>query len=285
VHSDYVFTTMVSWQDYAHYRYAEVDGTVVITTAARGEQRFRPPVGPRKKAVFDRVMALARREGGSEFPFGVIDPPTRDWLAGVYPSITTTPHPDFFDYVYAAEDLAHLAGTAYRKIRNRLNKFTKTYRYAVEPIVEETVDEVQAFLRRWCVWRDCASDPLLESEKRAVFYSTDHFANLDLSGLAVRIDGEIEAIAIFERMNAHTVVVHYEKASADFDGIYQAISNETAQHVVREGLTFINRESDMGNSGLRRAKRSYRPHHMVEVYHVPRESLPAPGGKAGRNGR
>ena len=36
---------------------------------------------------------------------------------------------------------------------------------------------------------------------------------------------------------------------------------------------FINREEDMGIPGLRQAKMSYRPHHMVEVYHVNKEDI------------
>jgi len=36
---------------------------------------------------------------------------------------------------------------------------------------------------------------------------------------------------------------------------------------------YINRESDMGNPGLRKAKESYRPDHMIPVYHLEKEDI------------
>jgi hypothetical protein len=87
------------------------------------------------------------------------------------------------------------------------------------------------------------------------------------------INDRIEAVAVFEKMDSDTVVVHYEKGSPYYDGIYKAINFETANFVKNE-VTFINREPDMGVPGLRRAKMSYRPHHFVEVSHVARENLP-----------
>lgn len=41
----------------------------------------------------------------------------------------------------------------------------------------------------------------------------------------------------------------------------------THQPVTSE-LTCVNREQDLGVAGLRRAKESYRPHHLVHKYRV-----------------
>ena len=134
------------------------------------------------------------------------------------------------------------------------------------------MDEIKNFLKRWCLWKDCDSDPLLENEKKAILYSIAHFFELELSGLALRIDGDIEAISVYESMNSETAVVHYEKGSPDYDGIYKAINAEVAK-LLQNDFTFINREQDMGLPGLRQAKMSYRPHHMVEVFHVDKKNL------------
>ncbi len=93
------------------------------------------------------------------------------------------------------------------------------------------MDEVNEFLKRWCLWKDCGSNELLENERKAIVYSMSHFFDLGLYGLALRISGTIQAIAVYEKMNADTVVVHFEKGSPDFDGIYKAINMETAQRV------------------------------------------------------
>lgn len=271
IHSDNLFTTMISWMDYAKYHYAVVDDTLCIMTKIGNAIRFRPPIGKRSKTIADQVLHLAKQQD-SDYPLGVIDAPTKDWLSTTYPNLVISPHRDFFEYVYTATDLAELSGSAYAKIRNRLNKFIKQYAYTIEQIDKDDIEEVREFLHRWCLWKDCASDPFLEQEKRAILTSMDLFFELGLQGLAVRINDAIESIAVYEQMNPNTAVVHYEKGSPEYDGIYKAINAETAKSL-QEEVTFINRESDMGIPGLRKAKLSYRPHHMIEVFHIAKANL------------
>jgi hypothetical protein len=271
MHSDYMFTTMVSWKEYAHYHYATLGENLVIYTKIKDVIRFRPPLGRRQTSTYEEVMKLASQQQ-SDFPFGVIDEPTKLWLDQQFPHLRFIPHRDYFEYVYRASDLTQLPGTPYGKIRNRLNKFKRSYDYSVETITGETLSEIKEFLKRWCIWKDCASDPLLEYEQKAINYSIDHFEELGLSGTSIRINGRVEAIAIYEAMSLTTAVVHYEKASTDFVGIYKAINAEAA-NILQHSFEFINRESDMGVPGLRKAKLSYRPHHMVKVYHMDRQSI------------
>ena len=77
---------------------------------------------------------------------------------------------------------------------------------------------------------------------------------------------------VYEKMNLDTVIVHYEKGAPDYDEIYKAINLETAK-LIHKGFKFVNREPDMGLPGLRKANMSYRPHHMVEVYHIARKKI------------
>jgi len=270
-HSDNLFTTMISWEDYGKYEYVFLDGNLIIMSRIKNKIRFRPPSGKFDKNIFDQVIMLAKKQN-SDYPFGVIDIQTKDWLLKNYPKMKIIPHRDYFEYVYLASDLAQLSGSDYSKIRNRLNKFKKNYNYDLEKISNSNIGEVREFLNRWCLWKDCKSDSFLEAEKKAILYSMSNFFELGLSGISIRLNGNIEAIAVYEKMNRDTAVVHYEKGSPDFDGIYKAINQETAA-ILQKDFKYINRESDMGIPGLKKAKISYRPHHMIEVFHVYKDDI------------
>jgi len=264
IHSDNVFATMVAWNEYAHYEYVFFDDTLILKVTVDGIVQFRPPIGRFNKETFDILMKLAKKDG-SEYPISLITDDVKEWIEKNYNSISFAALPEYADYVYRCKDLASLEGSDYRKIRNRLNKFVKNFKYETETISEGNISEVKQFLKRWCIWRECEDDPLLSYEKKAVMFSTDHFTELGLSGIAIRVNDHIEAISIFEQMSPDTVVVHFEKGSPHYDGIYKVVNMETAR-IVEGDVAFINRESDMGNPGLRKAKKSYRPHHMIQVY-------------------
>ena len=272
VHSDNIFTTLISWMEYGDYHYAVIDDNIVIMSQINGEIRFRPPLGEPRLDILKQVLSLAKREGSEHYPFGVIDTKAKEWISKYFPKLELLEHRDFFDYVYLSSDLAELPGAKYSKIRNRLNKFKRSYEYDIEEISKENMREVKEFLKRWCLWKDCDSDIVLENEKKAILYSIEYFFDLELSGLIIRINGNIEALSVYEKMNQNTAVVHYEKGSPDYDGIYKAINMEAAK-ILQKDFTFINREEDMGIPGLRQAKMSYRPIQMVEIFHIDKKSL------------
>ena len=272
VHSDNIFTTLISWMEYGDYHYAVIDDNIVIMSQINGEIRFRPPLGEPRLDILKQVLSLAKREGSEHYPFGVIDTKAKEWISKYFPKLELLEHRDFFDYVYLSSDLAELPGAKYSKIRNRLNKFKRNYKYDIEEISKENMGEVKEFLKRWCLWKDCGSDIVLENEKKAILYSIEYFFDLELSGLIIRVNGNIEALSVYEKMNQNTAVVHYEKGSPDYDGIYKAINMEAAK-ILQKDFTFINREEDMGVSGLRQAKMSYHPIQMVEIFHIDKKSL------------
>lgn len=271
VHSDYVFTTLVSWMDYAKFCYIKNNNNLIVASKINNKIQIKSPIGDKNKNIFDEVLKLAKQQE-SEYPFGVIDKNTKNWLENNYPNLELIPTRDYFDYVYNSTDLAELAGSNYSKIRNRLNKFKKNNEYSVESITEDNMKDIREFLKRWCLWKDCDKDPLLENEKKAILYSMENFFDLKLSGLSMIVNGDIEAISVFEKMSNDTAIVHYEKGSPDYDGIYKAINQETAK-ILQKDFKYINRESDMGVSGLRKAKLSYKPVFMIEVYTAIKNSI------------
>lgn len=265
-HSDNTFTNMVSWNHFAHYRYAYINGNVILASTIDDVTRFRPPIGPRDPELMRAVLAIASDMGG-EIPLVLIDPETVQWLTSIDSSLNIVPDRNHFEYVYRTSDLAELPGKNYLKIRSQINKFRKNCRHTVEEITPQNRAEVMEFLVKWCEWKGCQNDVVLAHEKEAVFYAIEHFTELPVRGLLIRVNGEVGAMALFERLNRDTALVHFEKGLPDCEGIYKAINNETALSLVNE-VEFINRESDLGVAGLREAKMRYHPDHMVEVYRL-----------------
>jgi hypothetical protein len=265
-HSDNTFTNMVCWNHFAQYRYAYINGNVILASTIDGVTRFRPPVGPRDPDLMRALLRLACDMTG-DIPLVLIDPDTVQWLKDLDPSLTMVPDRNHFEYVYRASDLADLPGKNYVKIRSQINKFRRNCRHTVEPITPENRAEVMEFLVKWCEWKGCQNDVVLAHEKEAVFYSIEHFTELPVRGLLIRVNGEVGAMAIFELLNPDTALVHFEKGLPDCEGIYKAVNTETAAVLVTE-VEYINRESDLGVAGLREAKMRYHPHHMVEVYQL-----------------
>lgn len=268
-HSGNLFTTMVCWQEFVQYSMAVVRDHLVISARFDPVVTVRSPVGVPDQVLMREVLRLAVEEGAD---LGYVEEPVKNRIVSVFPGLPFVEDRDYADYVYRAADLASLPGTRYAKIRNRLNKFANSTPYVIEPISQGTMADVEEFLDRWCLWKDCGSDPYLEHERRAMLLAIAHFFELGLAGLVLRIKGSIEAISIYEQMNDNTVVVHFEKGSPDYDGVYKAINMETARYV-QSHATFLDREEDLGLPGLRKAKESYHPDHLVRVWHVETAAL------------
>ena len=269
-HSDNTFTNMVCWNHYAHYTYAFVEKNVIIASTIGSVTRFRPPIGPRNPALLRSVIRLASEVSDNE-PIGLIDPDTALWMKEICPGINLVPDRNHFEYVYRASDLADLPGRNYLTIRRQVNKFRRNCAHVVEPVSRENWEEVKRFLIEWCEWKGCEGDQVLAHEKEAVFFAIDHFNELPLSGIVIRVFSKVGAISLFEKLNDDTALVHFEKGLPDCEGIYKAINTETATRLAKN-FTYINRESDLGVAGLREAKTRYHPHHMVEVYSLKRDS-------------
>jgi hypothetical protein len=110
-------------------------------------------------------------------------------------------------------------------------------------------------------------DPFLRAEKDAILEALAHFESLDLRGGVVTVDGRVEAFTIGAPLNPETAVIQIEIASPAVVGVAQYINREFARRAWT-GTTYLNREQDVGVPGLRRAKLSYQPHHLVKKFNL-----------------
>ena len=173
-----------------------------------------------------------------------------------------------FDYVYDINDLADLPGRKFQKKRNHLNRFRQQNPdFSLEPIMPENLPEVTALVEKWYALRE-AADPHSDfhMERAAIKKALQHMQTLDLEGLLLRTGEGVVAMTLGSPLSDDTFDIHFEKALDSADGAYPAINNGFARYLREKypQLRFLNREDDLGIEGLRKAKLSYNPHHMVE---------------------
>lgn len=173
-----------------------------------------------------------------------------------------------FDYVYDINDLSELSGKKYHSKRNHIANFKKNFpNYSVEEISTDNIQDIKKMLEKWY------ADRLTENpnsdfymERAAIKKVLENYQLLQMDGIILKNKDDLLAFTIGSRLSSNTVDVHYEKAILAANGAYATINCEFARYIREKypEVKFLNREEDMGVEGLRKAKKSYHPHHMVK---------------------
>ena len=172
---------------------------------------------------------------------------------------------DGHEYVYAIDDLADLKGKKYQPKRNHINRFLCEYPDAVIlPLNAETLPDAKNLADRWYQRRTAEEDAGMELT--ALNRAFAHWNELGMEGLVLYAGNQVVAMTMGSFLGDDTVDVHFEKADLDYPGAYAVINRAFARHIREKypQVKYLNREEDMGLEGLRKAKLSYHPHHMVE---------------------
>lgn len=172
---------------------------------------------------------------------------------------------DNFDYVYLTENLVQLPGNRYHRKKNHVNKFVKNVQFEYRSLDNDLLCQFLELQEDWCELKDCGQDTDLLEEDRAIYEALKNHSTLGFKGGAILIDGKVEAFALGELLNDETAVIHIEKADPEIPGLYAAI-NQLFCANEWGGVKYVNREQDLGIEGLRKAKQSYYPDHLVEKF-------------------
>jgi len=171
------------------------------------------------------------------------------------------------DYLYLRSELAELPGNRFHKKKNRINYFTTRYRYTVEPFSRSRLEPALQLLEEWRKVHDDGVSRSQSAEAAATREALEHADELGLSGVVVLTERGVSAFALGEQLNDSTNVCHFEKSDPFLEGVSQLVNREYSRSLP-EDLTWINREQDLGENGLREAKISYHPAAMVRKFRV-----------------
>lgn len=221
-----------------------------------------------KKIVLDAILEDAK-ERNISYSISSLTPENAALLETLYPGkFKIHFHRNSFDYVYEIEKLAELKGRKYHRKRNHYNHFCKNFPdFHVESLNTSNLPQVQAFLDEWFQKRlEESPENDYHNEQIALNRCFTDYTRFGMEGLVLFHHTDIFAFTMGSRLSANTFDVHFEKARWDIEGAYTAINCEFAKYIRNKypEVEFLDREEDLGLEGLRKAKESYFPHHLVE---------------------
>lgn len=263
---EYSYVNLFLW---GRKRVAEVDGFLLIQAQYDRKTVYLYPVGEGDiKPALDAIIHDASVRGIPCCLAALTEADCRQ-VEALYPgAFQIYCDRDSYDYIYAIDDLADLRGRKFQKKRNHLNRFEQEHPDArILPLDERTLEAAHQLAQKWYEERT-SIDPNgdYHLEKIALERAFAHYGEMDMEGVVLMEQGSIMAFAMGSRLNGNTFDIHFEKALGASDGTYAAINRGFARWLRDKypEVKWLNREDDMGIEGLRKAKLSYNPDHMVE---------------------
>ncbi len=261
------FTNLFLWKDYYNTMYAVADGLLVIMNKSpNGGYHFYYPYG--SGDIRGCIAAMRSYVGRLGEPLRITNANREgaDLISDMFDNAVINEHISFNDYVYTSRALIDLPGKKLHSKKNHLNKFKKQYcNYVYRSITPEDYPGCVDLARQLILNAEGRENIRYIYEMKSINNAFDNFDYFGLKGGLIEIDGSLAAFSVGEALTDNMALIHIEKADTRYDGIYAAINNEFVRNQWAD-YEYINREEDMGIEGLRKAKSSYRPHHMVIKY-------------------
>ena len=279
------YGTLMALQDGFLFRYYNGQGN-------RRGYAFPLGTGDPSKAL--ALIAEDARESGRTLEFCLVDDPRARILREYFgEKLLFEENRGDSDYVYSAESLANLPGNTYRKKRNHISRFTRTYgQFELREMTSANIADALEIEKRWMnvddaapgdsgqeTTCDCAEAALAErsedeksrhAEYCAIVEALDNFDALGMKGGVLYVEGKPVGMTMASEIAPGIWDIHFEKVVDEYavNGGYAVINKLFAERLVAAGATLINREEDIGLEGLRKAKLSYYPQTILDKMHA-----------------
>lgn len=261
--SDYSFVNLWGWAEEYGLLWAWTEGHVWIKQTKPHELLW-APVGPwdgkRWDGFFEKYVP------GELTVVRVPEMLVKIWDKCLRDRLTVEESRGHWDYLYSITELVDLGGNRFHKKKNLLNQFKKKYAFKYISLTKEMISMAEEMQDGWCLWRDCESSSLLIAENSAIDRVLKSYRKLKgLMGGAILIGNKMIAYTVAEKMSEDTVIIHFEKGDPVYKGVYQAINQMFLEHSCKD-IPIVNREQDLDDEGLRKAKLSYHPIDFIKKF-------------------
>ena len=258
----YGFASLFFWKEYYRTSYAIIKGNLIAKGKSdKGNCVVYFPRG--LKGDVKEVIEALRSDCCGRLKLHPLTEAVAEAIHGAYPDSKLTLCEGKCEYVYERSDLALLGGKRYHAKRNHIAKFDKSYVGEYTEITPESLH----------ILRECAHhlfgviENSPKDEFKAILCAIDNFEKLKLRAGVLTVDGKYVAYSIGSVINGDTVDIHFEKADRSYEGSYAKINNCFARYSWSD-MRYLNREEDLGIEGLRKAKLSYYPCRLNQMYTV-----------------
>lgn len=223
-----------------------------------------------KKKLSDAINKIFddAREYGKKVCFNTITKKNKEILRDMYgDKFTYIDNRDYYEYIYTFDRLANLTGSSMASKRYDLKTFFRDYgdRIKIRKIKLSDIEEIKKFQARWLNENNKENEKSLILENMVIDIGLKNYLELELSGIVVFIDNEIIGYAYGNKISETAYDVLIEKGDRKYADIYKVLNRDLVRFCCN-GFKYINREEDLGISGLRKSKLSYKPDYMIEKY-------------------
>ena len=271
---DYSFTSFFCWQHVYQQELCQFENRLLVRAKTARGTVYLFPVGTGDPAnALRAIREDARARGNGTLCLVAVLPRYLDTLRAVFgEGMQVYETPENYDYLYDIHRLADLTGKKMHKKRNHINRFRENCPEGqFVPLTPADIPDCLALDRRWYEEHLAQSgeeeNADMYVERAAMVTALNYFGDLGMDGGLIRCGGEVLAFTLGTRLTKTIFDVSFERARSDFQGAFPVINQEFARYIREKypEVTTIDREEDMGNPGLRRAKQSYYPDEMVET--------------------
>lgn len=254
------------WRKSFQTEFAVVEKILLMRSRmASGAFAYTVPLGNLERGV--ALLSEHCKESGEALTFTSVGEEDKNRLLALLPGHSATSLRDWSDYLYEAESLATFRGKKLSGQRNHKNYFVKNYpNWRFETIGEENLSEVKAFLESYYEANRKDSE-YFDQEGQAAREVLAHLPEYGFFGGLIRAEDGICAFSLGEVVG-DTLFVHIEKADRELRGAYQMMVSQFVSHFATEGVSYVNREEDLGDEGLRYSKTSYHPCALLAKYEI-----------------
>ena len=234
-----------------------------------GIRVYLAPLGPGDAGEAFGLLLADAAAHGAKAKFVTLTGKAAAALERTFPGrFTVEEDRDLAEYMYRADVMASFSGGALRKRRAEVHTFWNQFgnRADITELTPEDFPAVLAFEQKWLRMNLETHDrETLERDARMISDQIRHYDALHLSGIVLRIDGDIAGFCYGTKLSDAFYDVIVEKADRRVPHSYKVLRQESARRCAA-GCAYINMEEDVGVPGLRALKMAYQPDYLLRKF-------------------